>query len=250
VEHHFSWFNYLGSVSPVLADPHYVHVVHYVLVLVLLILVGLYVRSRLARMTETERVLPAGKLSLYGIFQFAVETLTNLVSDTMGKHNRGFTPLMAAVFLTVFFSNLLGLIPGFQPPTANLNTTLALGVFMFIVYNIMGLKENGVGYLKHFFGPMWLIAPLMFVIEIISHLVRPLSLGLRLRGNINGDHMVFSIFNETIPALIHNPTIRFITACVIPLPFLALGLVVSLIQAFVFTMLSMVYLSLATAHDH
>ena len=144
---------------------------------------------------------------------------------------------MGALFIYILFSNLLGLIPGFLPPTDNLNTNVACALTVFIFYNYQGFKAHGFAYLKHFMGPIWWLAPIMVVIEVISHLVRPASLSVRLFGNISGDHLVLGIFSSLVPIGV-------------PVIFLFLGLFVSVIQAFVFTLLSMVYISLATAHDH
>ena len=133
--------------------------------------------------------------------------------------------------------------PGFQPPTANLNTTLALALPVFFATHFFGVKEHGLAYFKHFFGPIlkWYALPLMAImllIEIISHLARPLSLSLRLLGNMYGDHQVFAVFM----GLLAVPLIY-------PIPILALGLVVCIVQTLVFCLLSMVYIGLAVAHE-
>jgi F-type H+-transporting ATPase subunit a len=143
------------------------------------------------------------------------------------------------LFTFVFINNVIGLLPGFLPPTDNFNTTLALGVFVFLYYNYQGIRAQGiVGHIKHFMGPVWYLAILIFPIELISHTVRPLSLGLRLKGNMEGDHLVLSIFSGLVPYIV-------------PIPFYVIGLFVCFMQAFVFTLLTMVYISLATAHhDH
>jgi len=131
----------------------------------------------------------------------------------------------------------LGLIPGFLPPTDNINTNLAIALTVFVYYHIMGIKAHGVkNYLKHFMGPILWLGPLMIVIELIGHCVRPISLSLRLFGNITGDHLVLGIFSGLVPILV-------------PVVFMALGLFVSFIQAFVFSLLSMIYINLATAHE-
>ena len=150
-------------------------------------------------------------------------------------------PFIATLFLFIFFSNIIGLVPGFLPPTEYLTTTFALGILTFIYYNYKGCREVGtLNYLKHFAGPMFLLAPLVFPIEILSNLIRPVSLALRLRGNMYGDHIVLSVFTELSPG-----------GLIIPIIFLFMGLLVSFIQAYVFTSLTMVYISLATAHhDH
>jgi F-type H+-transporting ATPase subunit a len=127
------------------------------------------------------------------------------------------------------------LIPGFSPPTTNFNVTFALGLFSFVAYNFFGFKEQGASYLKHFVGPMIWLAPLMIPLELISNLVRPFSLALRLLGNMTGDHAVLEIFTD-------------MTKVIIPVLFYGLGAFVSLVQAFVFTLLSLVYVSLAVTH--
>ena len=156
----------------------------------------------------------------------------------MGKSNaHKYFPIVGALFIFIFASNFLGLIPGLLPPTDNLNTTFALGLFVFLYYNYVGLKEGGIGYLKHFAGPILWLAPLMLVVELASHVFRPISLALRLRGNIMGDHIVLGIFNNLTPF-------------VLPLVFYAIGLFVCFIQAFVFCLMTMVYISLSATHDH
>ena len=124
------------------------------------------------------------------------------------------------------------------PATDNINTTFAMGIFSFVVYNIYGIKEHGLAYVKHFLGPLLLLAPLMLIIELISHVVRPVSLGLRLQGNMMGDHTVLGIFLDLLPYT------------GVPVLFYMLGLFVCFMQAFVFTMLSMIYVSIAISHDH
>ena len=116
-------------------------------------------------------------------------------------------------------------------------TTIALGLFSFFAYNYFGLRANGVSYLKHFFGPVIYLAPLMFVIEILSHSIRPLTLGLRLYGNILADHTVIAIFVNLAPWFV-------------PMIFYGMGIFVASMQALVFTLLSMIYVSMAIAHDH
>lgn len=182
-------------------------------------------------------VLPASKFSIRGIFEMITEFITGLVDMVIGEHGRGFIPLFASVFTFVLVNNLVGVLPGMTPATENLNTTLGMGIFIFLYYNFYGLKENGVHYLKHFLGPVLWLGPLMLVIELISHLVRPVSLGLRLANVMRGDHTVVGIFLDLVPIAL-------------PIPFYLLGIFVCFVQAFVFTLLSMVYVAMATAHDH
>lgn len=182
-------------------------------------------------------VVPASKFSIRGIFEVIVEFIQGLSDMVIGSHNRGYIPMFAAIFTFILFNNLIGMLPGLSPATENLNTTLAMGAVVFICYNIFGIKENGLAYFKHFLGPVLWLAPLMIVVEVISHLVRPISLGLRLANVLKGDHTVVGIFLDIFP-------------WGLPIPFYLLGLFVAFVQAFVFTLLSMVYVALATAHDH
>jgi F-type H+-transporting ATPase subunit a len=182
-------------------------------------------------------VVPTSKFSLRGFFEFVTEFIQGLVDMVMGEEGRKFLPLFASVFTFVLINNLVGIIPGMTPATENLNTTLAMGLFIFLYYNYFGFKENGVSYLKHFLGPVLWLGPLMLVIELISHFVRPVSLGLRLANVMRGDHTVVGIFLDLVPIAL-------------PIPFYLLGIFVCFVQAFVFTLLSMVYVAMATAHDH
>lgn len=197
-------------------------------------------RRQLDRATQSAdgALVPEPKLTFRNFFEILAESLYKLTISVMGEHDaKRFFPIVGSLFVFIFASNLMGLIPGFLPPTDNLNTTLAVGLFVFLFYNFIGIKTHGLAYLKHFMGPVIWLAPLMFLIEVISHVVRPLSLALRLRGNIMGDHMVLSVFSEMIPVLV-------------PTAFYGLGVFVSFMQAFVFCLLTMVYISLSAAHDH
>ena len=190
-------------------------------------------------------LVPDSKLTFKNFFEIVAERLYAFVEGTMGHHDaQKFFPFIGSLFLFIFVSNFSGLIPGLLPPTDNINTTLALGLTTFLYYNWVGFKSNGPGYLKHFLGPLLPLAPLMLAIELVSHCVRPISLGLRLRGNISGDHMVLGSFTDLniagLPAGLFG----------IPIPFMGLGLFVAFIQAFVFSLLAMVYISLASEHDH
>lgn len=195
------------------------------------------IAGRLALGSGEKAVIPAGKFSLKGIIEMVIEFIIGLSDMVVGENGRKYVPMFAAIFFYIWVSNLIGLIPGMTASTDNINTTFAMGLFMFVVYNAFGVKENGFGYLKHFMGPVLLLAPLMFIIEIISHVIRPLTLGLRLAGNITADHTVLSIFLDIAP-------------WGIPAIFYGMGLFVSSMQAFVFTILSMIYVSMAVAHDH
>lgn len=224
----------LTSLIPGVGE-HYEHVATLGFTTVGLIGTGLAARAALGK--GDAAVIPAEKFSLKGVFELVTEFIAGLVDTVIGHHGHKYIPMFATIFLFIFVNNLVGMLPGMTPATENINSTLAMGTFMFLTYNIMGLKENGVAYLKHFLGPVIWLAPIMLPIEIISHLARPASLGLRLANVLMGDHAVNGIFFGIFPIGL-------------PIPFMLMGIFVSFVQAFVFTLLSMVYISLATAHDH
>lgn len=215
----------------------YAHVATLGLASASLLGMGLYARAKLGK--GEEAIIPAGQFSLRGIFELNVEFISKLCYSVIGPKAGPYVPFYSTIFAIVFFNNLIGIIPGMTPATENINTTFAFGVFSFLVYNIVGLKHGGLHYLKHFLGPVWYLAPLMLIIEIISHLIRPLTLSLRLANVMTGDHTVLAVFL----GLVKYPILY-------PIPFYLLGLVVCFIQAFVFTLLSMVYVALALADEH
>ncbi len=227
---HFNWLQHFSGFGH-----EYAHVVTLLVVSGLIMLMGF--RARVSLGTGETAVIPTGKFSIRGVFEFFTEYIGGLADQIIGHHGRVFAPYFASIFTYILFNNLVGIIPGMTPATENFNTTFAFGVFSFLAYNTIGLKEGGLGYLKHFLGPVLWLAPLMLIIELISHFIRPLTLGLRLANVMTGDHTVLSVFLGLFPI---GPAI----------PFYAMGLLVCTIQAFVFTLLSMVYVALATAHDH
>lgn len=206
-----------------------------------LLIVAIAFAGRLALGKGDVAVAPASGFSLKGIVEMIVEFIYGLTETVIGHEGPKFAPMFATIFFYILINNLIGLIPGLTPATDNLNTTLAIGLFTFLVYNFYGIKEHGIAYLKHFLGPIIWLAFLMAPIEIISHLMRPLTLGIRLQGNIFADHTVVGVFID----LFRN--IWFIP---VPALFYGLGIFVCFMQAFVFTMLSMIYISMAIAHDH
>ncbi|MBL7665421.1 MAG: F0F1 ATP synthase subunit A [Bacteriovoracaceae bacterium] len=231
-----SGYTFLSHVAHDLHVPE--HVITFGVLAVLITIFGFIYRLKVTNFDKS--LVPDKGITFRNIVEAFGEFMFNLAKSTMGeKEAHKYFPVLAMIFLFIFLSNLTGLVPGFLPPTDNINTTLALGIFVFIYYNYQGIREMGIiGHLKHFAGPVWYLAPLVFVIEIISHAVRPVSLALRLRGNMFGDHLVLSIFSNLLPYIV-------------PIVFMVLGLFVCFIQAFVFTLLTMVYISLATAHhDH
>ena len=218
----------------------------YQVFMALLVFTGITValgKAGLNRLSAEERIVPEAKLSIRTFFELIVEGVLGMMRDIIGPTADRFLPLIGTLAVFIFLSNCMALIPGMQPPTANLNTTLALAIPVFLATHVYGVKEHGIAYFKHFLGPIikWYALPLMaimVVIEIISHLARPLSLSLRLLGNIFGDHTVFAVFM----GLVSIPLIY-------PIPIVVLGLIVCIVQTLVFCLLSMVYIGLAVAHE-
>ncbi len=214
------------------------HVLTFAVVGALVILGGLLYRSKLSKVENI--IIPDKGISYRNFVEAYGSFIYSQCKMVLGdRYAPVYFPFVAIIFLVILLMNLIGLVPGFLPPTEHLSTTFALGAFSFIFYNLKGCKTNGtLNYFKHFAGPLWYMAVLIFPIEIISNFIRPVSLALRLRGNMMGDHLVLSIFTDLAPFLV-------------PIPFYLLGLLVCFIQAYVFTMLSMVYIALAMPHhDH
>jgi F-type H+-transporting ATPase subunit a len=213
------------------------HVFGLALVLIVLFLFALVSSSGLR---DTKKaIIPEDRFSIRTFVELFVSTAYNMMADIMGKKPaKFFLPLIGTCAFVILFSNLLGLIPGFTPPTDSLNTTVAMSLVIFFATHIFGLKENGVAYLKHFLGPVLFLAPLFLVIELISHLARPLSLSIRLMANMFADHQVLSQVSDLVK-------------WVVPVAPMVLGTLVCVVQTLVFCILSTVYISMAIAHhDH
>jgi F-type H+-transporting ATPase subunit a len=203
---------------------------------VLLIIGAIGYRGRIGK-DNKDRLIPEAKMSKRNFFEIIIDATLGIAEGVMGrKKAERFLPLIGTLVFFIFFNNIIGLIPGFVPATDTLKTNLALSVLVFLMTHVYGVMEHGIGYFKHFFGPVWYLAWLMFPIEVISHLARPVSLSLRLLGNIFADHKVLSSFFVLVPILV-------------PLPFLILGILVCTVQTLVFSLLTMVYIEMATAHE-
>ncbi len=226
-EHGWSWFMELPE------GRHYFYMYGALFIAVFLIAGSALVVG--GRKTE-EMVIPEPRFTLRNLFELILAFLVQLAEDIIGRHYRKYLPLLGTCFLFILFMNLLGVIPGFLPPTQKMNITLGLALVIFLATHYYGVRENGIAYFKHFLGPVWWMAPIMLPIEIISHLARPMSLSLRLFGNITGDHAVVAGFMALIPI-------------VVPSVFLGLGVFVSFMQAFIFTVLAMIYISGAVTHQ-
>jgi F-type H+-transporting ATPase subunit a len=224
-------------------------------VIVGLLLILFAIKARAALAAAKDPVVPIAELGPRNIAELLVQLVVSQSDAIIGKQGRKYVPFFATFFFFILFSNLSGLLPGFAPPTGNLNTTLGLAVVSFIGYNVIGGREQGLDYLKHFFGPMTSLPgksivakiaflPILlvsviffFILEAFSHGFRPVSLSLRLFGNMMGDHQVIEAFIG-------------LTKLVVPVAFYLMGTLVSVIQAFVFTLLSMIYVALAVSHGH
>ncbi len=226
--HGFLWL----SVLPFYRD-EYAHIYGAITVTLILTIASLITFRTLAG--NSQKTLPEGKFSPRDVYELIIENILSFMEDIMGPKAKRYIPLIGTLFLFILVSNLIGLVPGFASPTTNLNTNAACAVIVFAATHYFGIKEHGLSYLKHFMGPIWWLAALMVPLELVGHLVRPVSLSLRLFGNMNGDHMVLGIFSDLVPL-------------VIPIVFMVLGMFVSFIQALVFTLLSILYISGAVEH--
>jgi len=226
MEHGFSWFGGLGLPDTIATSA---------LVATILVAFAALVHRRLA--TTEAALLPDDGLTARGVAEVFTEAMSGLAESVLGHGAEKYVPLLATFFIFILLSNLIGLVPGFVPPTSSFSVTFALGLISFLVYHVAGVQAHGFGYVKQFLGSVIFLAPLMLVVELFSHAFRPISLGIRLFANMFADHQVVSIFIEK-------------TRLVVPIAFYALGAFVCVIQAFVFTMLSAIYIALAVSHDH
>jgi len=207
---------------------HNPHVIYSWVVMTLLI-------SAAALATRSIGLIPSKGQNFFEVLISGVE---EFMVDVTGEEGRWLFPLAATVFIYVFISNLIGLVPGFFPPTANLNTTASCALTVVVFTHIIGIKYHGAKYIKHFMGPVWWMIPIIFPIEVIGHLARILSLSFRLFGNMMGHELVLAILFLLAGAFFA------------PLPIMALGIFVALVQAFVFFLLSIMYFTGAMEHAH
>lgn len=206
----------------------YDHVIAALIVFLILTVIALSVKAKL-------NLIPN---SLQQVVEVVVQGLLDMLEETIGEGGRKYLPLIGSLAFFIFLSNFLGLVPSFSSATGNFNTTVACALIVFLYYNYQGVKENGFGYFKQFLGPNIYLAPIMLPIEIISHLARPFSLGIRLFGNVSGEHVVSLVFYTQL------------FAWLVPVPILALGLFAAFLQTFIFIMLTQVYIAGAIAHEH
>ena len=222
----FTWFGALGLPEKIATAG---------LVAGLLVVFAARVRRKLG---ATEAALePEDGVTVRNLAESLVEAISGLAEGVIGHGAERYVPLLASFFVFILACNLIGLVPGFTPPTSDFNITFGLGVVSFIAYQVAGAREHGLRYVKQFLGSVVLLYPLMLVVELFSHVFRPVSLGIRLFANMLADHYVVEIFTG-------------LTKIGIPVAFYGLGAFVCVVQAFVFTMLSAIYIALAVSHDH
>jgi F-type H+-transporting ATPase subunit a len=211
-----------------------------IFVMLLVLLLAVLVQPALAN--QDSAVIPETRLTLRTFFEVWIGYWYGLMKDMMGpKRAKRYFPLVGALSVFIIFSNVLGLIPGFTPPTSNWNVTLGCAALVFIMFNYYGIKEGGLGYLKHLFGPWlgWPLVPvnlLLFVVETFSLFIRPLTLSIRLMLNMAVDHLLVTIMLGMV-------------ALLLPIPVLILSTLVAVVQVMVFCILTSIYITLATEHD-
>jgi F-type H+-transporting ATPase subunit a len=229
MEHPYLFLVKLGEVCGFGSFAHqHPHILYTWVVMLALILLGALAAKSLSLVPNKAQ----------NFFEVIISGIEDFMVDVAGEESRWLFPLIATVFLFIFLSNLVGLIPGFFPPTATLNTTGACAFVVVLFTHVIGVKYHGVKYIKHFLGPVWWLAPLIFVIEVIGHLARLLSLSFRLFGNMMGHEIVLGILFSLAGLYLA------------PLPIMAMGIFVSFVQAFVFFLLSIIYFTGAMEHAH
>jgi F-type H+-transporting ATPase subunit a len=260
MDHHTSWFSFLPGYQWLhhYLQAHYsdyvlingqgmappggeYETVHHIfaaaLVILLLMIMAVVARIRISDLEKA--IVPSPKFGLVNFFELVLETILGLMKDFIGPEYKRYVPLVGTLALFILVSNLLGLVPGFVPPTDNLNTTFACGLVVFVYFNFQGLRKQGIAHITHLLNPIgatwgWILSPLLGPIELIGLCVRPVSLAVRLMANMLGGHKVLFAFAGIFPLLL-------------PLPFYILGFLVCVIQTAVFTLLSISYIAMHTA---
>ena len=206
----------------------YPHIIYSWVVMIILIVFG-YIAAKGVSLIPTK---------MQNVMEILISGIEEFMVDITGEEGRWLFPIVTSIFLYILVGNMIWLIPGFFPPTASINTTLSCALPVVIFTHVIGIKYHGAKYIKHFLGPVWWLAPLIFVIEVIGHLARVLSLSIRLMGNMVGHEIVLGIL-FSLAGLFFAP-----------LPIMALGIFVALVQAFVFFLLSIMYFTGALEHAH
>ncbi len=204
---------------------------------VAVVLIGLIVAFQLKLKKSKTTLIPSPHFNLFNFFEVLLDIFAGYLRELLGKDWKRYVPILLSLWVVILFSNFLGLIPYFEPPTSNLNTNVAMAIVVFFATQYYGFRAHGIKYLKQFVGPVLWLAPLMIPIELIGHLARVLSLSVRLFGNMFADHTLVAIF-------------LILAAPFVPVAFMTLGILVSVVQAFIFSILSVVYFSIAISEEH
>lgn len=203
----------------------------------MLALVLLFAVAVAGKIKDDGALIPEERLSLRTFAEVFLEYFYNMAKSVMDADRaKKYFPIVGGSALFVFFSNVMALIPGMPVATSSLNITLGCALVIFVLFNLYGLKAQGMAYLKHLAGPAWYLSPLIFPVELISLCVRPITLSVRLMLNMAVDHLILSIFLGLV-------------AVFLPLPVMVLGCLVILVQTLVFTLLTCIYIDLATADE-
>ena len=259
MDHHTTWLNWLPGYSNLHAllnkeysnavyfpfGSHHYETVHHIyagaVVVLFLMLLSLWAWTK-TRDVEAA-LIPPRSFGIVAFFELMLDLIMGMMKGVIGEDYKRYVPMIGTLGLFILCSNLLGLVPGMAPPTDNLNTSAACAIVVFVWFNFHGLRDQGIHHITHVLNPIgewwgWFLTPLLGVIEVLGLFVRPVALALRLAGNMIGDHKVLFAFAGIFPFLL-------------PLPFYALGLMVCVIQAAVFCILSTVYIGLHTGDaDH
>ncbi|MFQ5697062.1 MAG: F0F1 ATP synthase subunit A [Myxococcota bacterium] len=203
--------------------------------LITVILAGLVRRG----LRETDGVVPEGRLTVRNILELMLEGMVSLARETIGPEWPRWMPLIGTMGFFILVSNLMGLIPGFTNPTSFVETNVAWALVSFGTFVYAGFSTHGVSYVRHFVGPVWWLAWLVFPLEIVSAVIRIMSLTIRLTANMFADHTLIAVF-------LSFPVVQFFA----PSLFMGLGLFVALLQAFIFSFLTMIYIGEAVHEAH
>jgi F-type H+-transporting ATPase subunit a len=219
-----------------------------VLATAFLVAAGLVLRRQIA--AAEGGVVPDEGITLRNVLEVLIDGLASLARDVMGEHWRRYFPLVGTIFVFILVSNIMGLVPGLGGATSDVNTTTAWAIISFLVYNYVGIREHGFWYVNQFMGPSFFsvklfgreihvrpLAPLFLPLELFLHFARILTLSVRLLANMFADHTIVLVWIGLVPIAI-------------PAIFMALGLLVAFLQAFVFSLLTMVYIGMALEEAH
>ena len=223
---------FLVKLFEIIGLGHFAHVYPHVIYswfVILLLIVFAVLATRNIEMIPTKA---------QNFFELVISGMEEFMVDITGEEGRWFFPMIATLFIYIATCNLIGLIPGFYPPTASINTTVSCAIPVFLFTHFIGIKYHGIKYVKHFLGPVWWLIPIILPIEVIGHLARVLSLSFRLFGNITGHELVLMILFMLAGAFFA------------PLPIMAMGIFVAFVQAFVFFLLSIMYFAGAMEEAH